>query len=304
MYFPFLIAKQEEILALDELPDNIYDLVTPVIIPKDNTISAMKKIKKIATKNIHFILVVNLEKTKFINQKGIEDLIINEALKGYDNYSLGFLVNDKTTKEQINYYLKSFPEKEKSLIFVKEFRDVKFLKGIDSLKYNIYFGEEIEDDYMRETSKGNSVLVLDGFKKEIRNSDYPKRSYFSNLHSTYTNDKHIGFGDHTIVGKSFSEGGSVPYAVTLHLTVPKNDDMYVRHFVSKDQSDQSDPGGKFLQSLDELVDYVDKNKVFTTSGISDYKEYHTKRHYPGLGKCKRMSIKNHIEQIHNKINLL
>ena len=60
-----------------------------------------------------------------------------------------------------------------------------------------------------------------------------------------------------------------------------------------------DPAGKFAQALNKLVKELEsgKSKLLGTSAIKEFRELHTKGHFPGLGYVKKLSMKHHIETL-------
>ncbi|WP_231757574.1 sce7725 family protein [Microbulbifer elongatus] len=137
----------------------------------------------------------------------------------------------------------------------------------------------------------------------MRNSDYKDESPFSYLHVTYSESpKVVGFGDYTILPKDFSEGGGPAYVVTIHasyINADRFDEMYVRHYSSYDDRSPTDPGGKFLDALGKLVNEMNAEpRMFSaTDGMAEFEALHEKKHFPGLGHVKKISIKHHVETI-------
>ncbi|WP_305955038.1 sce7725 family protein [Klebsiella grimontii] len=154
----------------------------------------------------------------------------------------------------------------------------------------------------------NIVLMDDPFKKKKRNADYPSNSYFSDLHVRYSgvHNSVIGFGDFNIAGSDYAESGGPAYVVTIHVSYLDSnefDAMSVRHFSSVDDGTPSNPSGKFQQALEKLVlhDQNFPNFFDNTSGLRGFKLLHVRRHYPGLGQIKQLSMQHHIETICNFI---
>ncbi len=109
-----------------------------------------------------------------------------------------------------------------------------------------------------------------------------------------------GFGDYLIVGDEYSESGGPAYAVAIHLTYLGNDDdMFVYHFISDQTDSPTDPGGKFLEALKKLVKEINKPKslIFKSRACQEYQDLYQKKHYPGLGTVKKLSMQHHIELI-------
>ena len=113
-----------------------------------------------------------------------------------------------------------------------------------------------------------------------------------------------GFGDFLIVGNDYSETGGPAYTVAIHLTFidpEKDDEMYIHHFKSNRQDTPKDPAGKFAEALDKLLTELQSptNKIQETSAIQEFKSFHSRRHFPGLGYVKKLSMKHHIETLAN-----
>lgn len=149
--------------------------------------------------------------------------------------------------------------------------------------------------------KSQRVLIEDGFLKK-RNREYEGISKFSELNVVFEEFNMDGFGDFLTVGDHYSEGGGPAYAVAIHLTFidPENDNsLFVEHFVSDTNDTPTDPGGKFAQALDKLVVRLEltPGRFLETSAIREFRDLHTRRHYPGLGYIKKLSMIHHIETI-------
>ena len=142
------------------------------------------------------------------------------------------------------------------------------------------------------------VLIRNGFKPQKKNADYPPTEHFSDLHITFPDEGMNGFGDYLIVGDDYMETGGPAYAVVIHLTYLDNDDdMFIYHFVSDQTASPTDPGGKFLEALEKLAKKVNRSKslIFESRACAEYLELYEKRHYPGLGYIKKLSMQHHIE---------
>ncbi|AZA54051.1 sce7725 family protein [Chryseobacterium sp. G0201] len=302
MYFPFINAKQFDLDALCELDVKHYDNVIPVIIPA-NVTNCKKNIAKLISKNIHFVLVLNFGKKRFPDIKQITEHFINDALKNYQNFSIAYVIRKETEKLEIANYIQSFPTLKKSLIHGFEFDDRQFLKSLSTIEYNIFLADLVDSSYIEQVSNNNSVLINDGFLKQSRNVDYPPKNIFKTNISDYHSKNALGFGDFTIIGNNDTTGFAA-FSVALHLTVINHSSIFIYHFVSDDKDGQSEIARKYNDALTELVDFVDTNKIFTTTGISGFQDSYKSGHYPGLGIPKKWSIKNHIEQISNHISIL
>lgn len=86
----------------------------------------------------------------------------------------------------------------------------------------------------------------------------------------------------------------LPYAVAIHMTYEKNhDEIYVRHFVSDTNDDQSNIQRKFFEATTKVKDFfAGRDK---TTAINELIQLLDDEKYPGLGIIKKLSIQNHIE---------
>jgi hypothetical protein len=149
------------------------------------------------------------------------------------------------------------------------------------------------------------VLLEDKFKPQEKNADYLDipDEFFSDDYRYYAEDGFVGFGDYLTIGNDFTTSGRQPYAIAIHLTyVRENGEIWVRHFVSDSNSDRTDVAGKFGEALDKLIEFINERNI-TTHAANEFRMLHEKGHYPGLGSLKKLSIMNHIELVHDLLNV-
>lgn len=307
MYFPYLYGKQNELYALDEITHVLAHNrnVTPIIEPLKNNSTTINKLTSLSESNIPFILVLNPKNGDLSNKSDqIDELLGNLDL---NNVSLGYILNTDTTAQDIETILSLYSKDNFSFIHATK-PDTNLENILDVMKkhnnrvdYQIFLDGKVSDQYKRNFNKYRKVLVRDDFNKSDRNADYPAQTYFSDLYATY-HPEYYGFGDFQLVGQELVENGGPAHAVALHLThIDSSDELIVKHFVSDDTEGAENPGGKYLQAVQKLVDFVDSVSNPETNGIKDFKDTHQKGHYPGLGMAKRYSIKHHIELVSRKI---
>jgi hypothetical protein len=110
-----------------------------------------------------------------------------------------------------------------------------------------------------------------------------------------------GFGDYLIVGDDYTETGGPAYAVAIHLTYldADDDDMFIYHFISDKTASPTDPGGKFKEALAKLVKEIQKpnSLIYKSRACFEYLDLFKKKHYPGLGHIKKLSMQHHIELV-------
>lgn len=179
--------------------------------------------------------------------------------------------------------------------------------------YVDYFKEIYSDDdpayvllpderRMRRAVKENKVLFEDKFNKQSKNSDYLKceDEPFSEDHLFFRDEGYKGFGDYSIVGDNYEEGGFSPRAVAIHIVYLSDDnELRIHHFVSDSNYDITDVAGKFGEAVKKLLDWYNKGhqERQITSALSTLLDYANKGYYPGLPTIKKLSIMHHLELI-------
>lgn len=299
MYFPFMRGKQFELKALREIANAIKDKCIPIIEPvKINTKPLETAIMALNKSNIIPIVIVNPEIGELKDKpQHIENtLTLNKGLKFIPCLKYSGDVNLMNSRNLSDYaiYVESGVNKE-FIQLVKENNPIYTIMPEASPKIVLQ-------------STQNIVVISDPFQKKKRNADYPIKSFYSDIHTRYSNiSEHvIGFSDFTIVGSDFAESGGPAYVVTIHVSHIDQDGfdaMSIKHYSSQDDQSTSNPGGKFLQALTKLVtEHQNNPKLFdNTIGLQGFKSLHSQRHYPGLGEVKKLSMEHHIETITNYI---
>jgi hypothetical protein len=307
MYYPYLRGRQFELIALREyaLQRGDKNNIIPIIEPVKSTFNSMKlALPKLIEGNVKFALILNPQvgeikytfeilaalkeelgnKSKWIpafwvsnNYAEIASLI-NES--GYENVML--ICSEITDSSNLDFDTLAFSPNVKYIVS-KENRTLK----------------------RKLLNKGKETIRLDdNFNAQKRNSDYlimPEEK-FSEEHLFYKDDGYDGFSDYTVLVSEFTEGGAAPYAVAIHLTYQKeNNEVWVKHFASITNDDQSNIQGKFAEAALKAVTFLD-NKNIHNYASEELRKYYNSGSYPGLGMVKKISIKNHLELINEILN--
>lgn len=309
MYFPYTRAKQYDLAALVELKSDVFS--SKPIIPIVEPVAAIKKnqYKKLLERNIPFVLVVNPivgDLKSLTPHNDIITLLVNDVFKGYDNLTLGYIIQPQTTLAQVRSFISSYSKHGHAFIHFYQFPEPKELARMiaadKKTNYDIFIDGRVGLEYVNTFSVSDApdIIVKDGFVKQPKNELYPAQDFFSDLHKIYNSAMgYQGFGDFTIIGSQFDSGGGPAYVVALHLTESDTDkNLVVNHFKSDASNPPSavDPGGKFRQALSRLKKFVDSSSL-KSEGVNEYLELYRAGHYPGLGVAKKISIKHHIETV-------
>lgn len=311
MYFPYLRCKQFELIALRELVPVLSeaDTVSPVLEPVRKSTSSFEKMLEVATKNkINFTIIINPAHGEFVsNPAGIINMV-NSKLVKYKNFQLGVILNQFTNLDYVTDLLDQIKVKRPlALIHVGRVNDIDALAEWCEdyeIKYNLYGENFPVRRYRGIITPETKVLLDDKFKPQVKNADYldTPDEFFSEDHLYYEGDGFVGFGDFLTIGDDYAESGWLPYAIAIHLTYQKeNKEIWIRHFVSDSNSDTTDVAGKFGEALEKLIEFIDDQEI-STQAANEFRELHRNGHYPGLGSLKKLSIKNHIELVHNLLS--
>lgn len=307
MYHPYFRGKQFELITLRETALIMAKAgFVPIIEPVRGVLKGLDRtLVEICNAGGQAVVIVNpfhgdhaedgvnissLLKHRFLHKEGISAGILlhqgmdaNDAMECYENHRA----------HQPTFVHAGFAE-AKALA-------EKLSKELSQTRH-VFFEKHCSKLY-RKHFKGacKRILLRDGFERR-RNADHPRVELFSDLHITYVEEDMDGFGDFLIVGDDYTEGGGPAYAVAIHLTFidPDEDDvMYIYHFVSTTQDTPRDPAGKFAEALAKLIKKLDSgtSKLFESTAIAEFRDLHAKRHFPGLGYVKKLSMKHHIETL-------
>lgn len=298
MYYPILRGKLNELLALRELASLELECYTPVIEPVKKDIKPLiKTIEILNNSGITPYIIINPTVGDY--SKSSKELFFE--LKKFESieYEILYSINENTEKYQDFLELGSFG------LFIQKGIDHQIIEF--SKASNINFIQNDTSPNVKRLIK-NKVIYEDFFRKQKKNADYPLESPFSSLHSYYLDDKtNIGFGDYTITGDDFSEGGGPAYVVTIHcsyIDTLRFDELFIRHYSSTDDGTPTNPGAKFIEALQKFIHEYNKKIIpfIKTSGLEDFETLYQLQHFPGLGQVKKNSIKHHIETINSYLS--
>ena len=296
MYFPYLRGKQFELIALREFaiqyPNT--EQIIPIIEPVKSTFNGLTTAARIMfEQNLRFALVLNPADGDF---KRITKDILSEIS----------ILSENMEKWIPTFLYQNNGETILSAIQDQELNNVMviFKNGIDISDSILNFLSHSQIQYivngdpnsritMRRLSllENKRIIRLDNcFAEQPRNVDYLNipEDKFTEQHRFYSDDHFYGISDYTALPKDFIDGGMLPYAVAIHMTYEKNqDEIYVRHFVSDTNDDQSNIQRKFFEAATKLkYFFTDRTK---TTAINELITLLDDEKYPGLGVIKKLS---------------
>lgn len=310
MYFPYLRAKLFELKALKEFFQEHSDeqRIIPVLEPVNDSYSALQSalIYFIELRK-QFALVMNPELGDFGHASVAFKFPTEHPEIVHNSDCIPAFIVDENSVGIIDK-LADYPERSVMLIFQKG-ADIgkEVVKNlVDSPKTKIILCPF--DKSPRRTKSyllglGKTIVTFeDRFKEQRRNADYLKDEdeSFSEAFKYYAEDNYQGFADYTALPSSFTGEGMLPYALAIHLTyLLSEDQIYIHHFVSDSNRDQSNIRGKFFEAASKVVAFYANGRYKTPSVEEIIRRAGSETGFPGLGYLKKLSIKNHLELIHH-----
>lgn len=301
MYYPFLRARQFELIALRELA--IEEATQGVIIP------ILEPVKE--THN-NLTLAHNVFQEKNQNAYLIVNPTIGE-LTGDSNFYLEYLADLIDAKFFSAFYYRNNSE------FINQSIDIFGLDNCMIICQNNVNPDDLDFKELLARNEISSIIVSDPtrnralhrfikrynktyirlddlFERKDRNSDYLEiqEHKFSEEHIYYIEEGFNGFSDYSVLPSEYIDGGRNPRAVVIHLTYLNDENqVWIRHFTSETNDSISNVQGKFAEAAEKAVAYC-RLKGLNNSAISELISYYDNEHYPGLGTVKKISIKNHL----------
>lgn len=309
MYYPYFRGKQFELIAIREMATLLAQKgFIPVIEPVRESLGGLKKtLSAVCDADGRAIVIVNPHHGDHQEDGANITGLLQEEFNDVKNISAGILLrNDMTVDAVMDCYNQHIVHAP--VLIHAGFTAPKALAGrlgndIFSIT-NVFIEDHANTLYRKHFDGSTRILIRDGFKRR-KNADFAKIPIeeFSELHLTFQSDLAMnGFGDFVTVGDVYSDGGGPAYAVAIHLTFIDHDAdevMYIYHFVSTTNDTPTDPAGKFAQALAKLIVKLDSgtSHIIETTAIQEFREFHDKGHFPGLGYVKKLSMKHHIETL-------
>jgi len=306
MYYPYLRGKQFELLALREFASDyaVNCQVFPIIEPVKSSFNSIKiAIKKLKENNVSFALILNPKKGDLIGKVDTILSDLNDVLVE-GNWIPAYIVEARNSKGIFDHIQDM--KFQSAMLICNESVDTNQLEFKQLLGMNqvskVVFADS-NRSFKRELAKiGKETIRLDDkFNVQKRNSDYisiPEEMFSEEVFYYKTEDGFAGFSDYTVLSSEYIDGGMLPKALAIHLTYQKHDEIWIRHFVSDTNDDNSDIQGKFGEAAKKAIDFFTEIS-YSNQAIEELKRYYNDGQYPGLGVLKKLSIKSHLELINS-----
>jgi len=307
MYYPFLRARQFELIALRELAleGALESVIIPILEPVRKSTSGLDLAFNIfRERNSPTYVVLN---PAVGEESGDRDGFC-DYLKGVDascelvRPAFHYRAGRANNAQYIEKLIKSRSLMNCMLILGKDIdvgdNGLVQLLDLPAISALNVLEPDRNRSLKRSLSKsGKRVIRFDNkFDAMARNQDYldVAERLFSEEHAYYRDDDFAGFSDYTLLAGGFAEGGGAPRAVVIHLTYLKTpEQIWIRHFTSVTNDSIANVQGKFNEAAAKAVRFC-QQKPLRNSAIDELTRYFYEQRYPGLGTVKKISIKNHL----------
>lgn len=309
MYFPYLRARQFELITLRELViENKLKNITPILEPVKESFNNLNLAHKVFVENnFNAYLIVN----PFKGEKSgdTEFFLTYFSELAYRKFLPAFHYSDNA--DYIISCIEKYDLNDCLIVCLDNFTDEESLKAL-------YLNEKVSKIMLLEPHKYRSldrsiktigkfyIRLDDVFEKQQKNADFlniPAHK-FSEEHLYYNQDGYQAFADFTPLPSEFVDGGSTPRAVVIHLTYlnqESENQIWIRHFTSDDTDSVANVQGKFAQAARKAIQFCNALPL-SNSANKELSSYLEDGKYPGLGTVKKISIKNHLIIISDFLN--
>lgn len=310
MYYPYLRGKQFELLALREFSTRSRnnERIIPIIEPVKTQFNGLNSATTAMLENgLKFALVLNPNDGDFKHQEDNDVLgHIPGLIDRKEDWIPAYIYkNDGTKLSDIVDLAMSHGLNNLMIIFtssadVNDKEVISFLAN-ENITCIVASGLNNNRHARAELLNLNKKVISleDKFNDRTRNVDYATEEdeMFSDDFAFYQADRLAGFADYTLMAKDFAEGGMLPYAIAIHLTYQKSDNqIFVHHFVSDSNYDQSNIRGKFHEAAIKIEPFYREGGYVHTNAVDELIEKASSDNgYPGLGYIKKLSLLNHLE---------
>jgi hypothetical protein len=316
-YYPYFRGKQNELITIRENAKLLKEAgFVPIIEPvKQSTSGLQRAIHEVVKEDGQCILIVNPKCGDHCADSAKIKRLINKDFAGNASLSVGILLTSLMSANDVRALCDEYPSRDVTLIhygFEEGSNLARVLINRTNVTRHVFIDDfcgKLYRKHFRDDGRSR-ILIKDGFqrRKNREHGEHPSE-LFSDLHVTFDEESMDGFGDFLIVGDDYFESGGPAFAVAIHLTYidqKRDEAMYIHHFVSNRTDTQADPGGKFGEALEKLVDEVNKpdSPILRSAAVAEFLDLHNNTtkyrlvpHFPGLGYAKKLSMQHHIETL-------
>lgn len=310
MYFPYLFGRRFELLSLRdcaaELPLNA--TVVPVLEPvKSNPNDLKRCLRALGSNGTHAVVITNPRQGDFRDDgAGALRTALAEDFEQHSSLLPGLLCNQRVRMREVTGFLAHYPNKDVAILYwgpQLTDNELRTLVAERHVRFHISLHDQMAAAQRALLPPGKAVEIRDRFNALPRNADYAGSEYFTDSHLNFQANA-VGYGDYSVIGSTFHEGGGPAHAVAIHAIFKQGPTghIWVEHFISDDvEPEVGSVEGKFHQAAAKLVRAATRRRgEFGQNGaLSSYTSDVERNYFPGLGESKRRQIHHHIAVNHH-----
>lgn len=302
MYYPFLRARQFELISIRELAAEkaIQGHIIPVLEPVKKSTNNLDLLNKALLNNgLHAYMIINPLVGEYPGDKEFfSDYLVSLELTGF--LPAFHYVNNA---EFVTSVLDKHKFAKCMLVCYSSFTDDAALRDLcanESISHIMVLEPQRNrslDRYIKGLNK-SYIRLDDVFEKQEKNANFLNITAhkYSEEHLYYHEDGYQGFSDFTVLPSEFVDGGSTPRAVVIHLTyinAQEENQVWIRHFTSETNDSIANVQGKFAEAAAKAIEFCNTYPL-ENAAVQELRGYFDDGKYPGLGTVKKISIKNHL----------
>ena len=309
MYHSYLRGKQYELLAIRRSVEKIAQAkIVPIIEPvRDSLRDITKCVQVLRDNKANYIVVANPQCGDLANNQVGSEKILDSLVSSDPEIELGFIVDEGTSVSQVRSFVERFKGQLFSLIHYGRFDDIDGLQELldseASFNKHIFIEAENSNSYRKRFTSARKVLIRDSFKRKAPNAEYGKtlEEFFSDLHSSYEELGYMGYGDFSVIGDHYSEGGGQAITAVLHVTYDNVDeDIYIRHFLSDPRTVPDEVPILLEEALERLEEFLLDNPEILkwSTSCAELMDIYKGGCQTNLAVMKKLTMSHHFELMH------
>lgn len=308
MYHSYLRGKQFELLAIRYVINKIVaGNLTPIIEPvRESSRDILKCIEILDENDSNYIIIANPKVGDLANNLLSREQLMDGISNTYPNSEFGIILTDTSTRTEVSTILGRYPNHPFSFIHFGQFQDVQFLQQLSSSQLfhkHIFIEHSSSTIYQDQFSAFERVLIDDCFNRKSTNREYRAQleEFFTDLHVHYERRGFQGYGDFSVVGDYFAEGGGQAITAALHITFDKPTlEIYIRHFLSEERKVADEVPILLEEAISELESFIrTKPEILMWSkSLNEVLEIYQGGCKTSLAYIKKLSIAHHFELMH------
>ena len=315
MYHSYLRGKQYELLAIrgsiDKISEgNIVPIIEPVRASSRDILKCIECLRDIGS---DYVVIANPQNGDLVGNQLQLEILIDSLIDKDPDIELGFIVDDGTTQDQLNSFIAKYDEQAISIIHHGRFNDVQgmidCLNNSNRLNKHIFIESSVSESYRNNFSDFSRVIIRDDFTRRAPNAEYANHldEFFSDTYKIYLEHGYVGFGDFSIVGDHYSEGGGQAITAVVHITYDdsmRDGDIYIRHFLSEPRTVADEVPILLEESLSKLKDFlIDNPEILEwSSSCEQIMGIYENGCQSNLATMKKLSMSHHFELMHRLTN--